>query len=191
MNLWIDTSALERAQALFGLPPLERLRRSAAKASEGAQVVLSGPGASPVGWPGAEVDVDAAPLGARLRRALAAGIDLVAIDGANVIDPRLIGFLLRSGRPALAARGEGAGRAVALRLAPALADAIRPTPPTSAPSPTRCSPPAASPGRRAGLRPMSTSCAARCRTAARVADGDEKRLSGRCSGRTTRARPTC
>ena len=71
MKLWIDTSAVARAEALFGLPPLERLRRSAAKASEGAQVVLSGPGATPAGWPGAEVDADAAPLGARLRRALA------------------------------------------------------------------------------------------------------------------------
>ena len=106
MKLWIDTSAVARAEALFGLPPLERLRRSAAKASEGAQVVLSGPGASPAGWPGAEVDADAAPLGARLRRALAAGADLVAIDGANVIDPRLIGFLLRSAR----AGGGGARR---------------------------------------------------------------------------------
>ena len=86
--------------------------------------MLSGPGARPSSWPGAEVDADAAPLGARLRRALAAGADLVAIDGANVIDPRLIGFLLRSARPAVAARGEGAGRAVALRLEPAQADAI-------------------------------------------------------------------
>ena len=124
MKLWIDTSAVAHAEALFGLPPLERLRRSAAKASEGAQVVLSGPGASPAGWPGAEVDAEAAPLGTRLRRALAAGRELVTIDGANVIDPRLIAFLLRSARPALAARGEGAGRAVALRLEPAQADAI-------------------------------------------------------------------
>jgi phosphatidylglycerophosphate synthase len=124
MKLWIDTSSLARAQALFGLAPIERLRRSAAKASEGALVVLSGPGASSSSWPGAEVDADAAPLGARLRRALAAGRDLVAVDGANVIDPRLIGFLLRSARPVLASRGEGAGRAVALRLESAQADAI-------------------------------------------------------------------
>src|SRR6185436_12487438 len=62
MNLWIDTSTLARAQALFGLPPLERLRRSAAKASEGATVVLSGPAASPAAWPGAKVDADTAPL---------------------------------------------------------------------------------------------------------------------------------
>jgi phosphatidylglycerophosphate synthase len=125
MNLWIDTSALERAQALFGLPPLERLRRSAAKASEGAQVILSGSAAASAGWPGARVDADAAPLGQRLRRALAASAEgLVAVDAANVIDPRLIGFLLLSARPAVAARGEGAQRAVALRLAPELADAI-------------------------------------------------------------------
>lgn len=124
MKLWIDTSSLARAHALFGLAPLERLRRSAAKASEGAQVVLSGPGATSGSWAGAEIEADAAPLGTRLRRALAAGRDLVAVDGGNVIDPRLIAFLLRSARPLLAARGEGAGRAVALRLEPAQADAI-------------------------------------------------------------------
>jgi len=125
MKLWIDTAGVERAEALFGLPPLERLRRSAAKASEGAQVILSGPGASPAGWPGAQVDAQAAPLGRRLRQALAGAPEgLVAVDGGNVIDPRLIGFLLRSARAAVAARGEGAERAVALRLAPELADAI-------------------------------------------------------------------
>ena len=124
MKLWIDTSSLARAYALFGLAPLERLRRSAAKASEGAQVVLSGPGATPAGWPGAEIDADAAPLGTRLRKALAHGGGLVAIDAANVIDPRLIAFLLKSARPALASRGEGGQRAVALRLDRAQAEAI-------------------------------------------------------------------
>ena len=124
MKLWIDTSSLARAYALFGLAPLERLRRSAAKASEGAQVVLSGPGARSSSWPGAEIDADAAPLGARLRKALAHGGGLVAIDAANVIDPRLIAFLLKSARPALASRGEGGQRAVALRLDPAQAEAI-------------------------------------------------------------------
>ena len=124
MKLWIDTSSLARAYALFGLAPLERLRRSAAKASEGAQVVLSGPGATPAGWPGAEIDADAAPLGTRLRKALAHGGGLVAIDAANVIDPRLIAFLLKSARPALASRGEGGQRAVALRLDPEQAEAI-------------------------------------------------------------------
>jgi len=124
MNLWIDTSTLARAQALFGLPPLERLRRSAAKASEGATVVLSGPAASPAAWPGAKVDADTAPLGTRLRRALAAGQGVVAIAAGHVVDPRLIGFLLKSAVPALASRGQGPRRAVALRLDPSHADAI-------------------------------------------------------------------
>ena len=59
-----------------------------------------------------------------MRKALAHGGDLVAIDAANVIDPRLIAFLLKSARPALASRGEGGQRAVALRLDPAQAEAI-------------------------------------------------------------------
>jgi phosphatidylglycerophosphate synthase len=125
MKLWIDTGSVERAEALFGLPPLERLRRSAGKVSEGAQVVLSGPGASPASWPGAQIDVGAAPLGTRLRQALAGSSEgLVALEGGNLIDPRLIGFLMRSARSGVAARGEGALRAVALRLAPDLVDAI-------------------------------------------------------------------
>ena len=125
MKLWIDTSTLARAESLFGLPPLERLRRSAAKASEGATVVLSGPGANPGRWPGAEIDADAeAPLGARLRRALAAGQGVVAIAAGQVVDPRLIAFLLRSAVPALASRGQGPRRAVALRLDASHADAI-------------------------------------------------------------------
>ena len=125
MKLWIDTSAVARAEALFGLPPLERLRRSAAKASEGAQVVLSGPGATPGRL--------ARRRGRRRRRAArhapAPGAGrrrrLVAIDGANVIDPRLIGFLLRSARPARGgarrgrrARGGAAPRAGAGRRDP-------------------------------------------------------------------------
>ena len=42
--LWIDTSGLARAESLFGLAPLERLRRSIGKTA--ARVVISGPGAA-------------------------------------------------------------------------------------------------------------------------------------------------
>jgi phosphatidylglycerophosphate synthase len=121
MNLWIDTAGLPRAQTLFGLSPVERLRRSVGPAAA-ARVVLSGVAAA---WPGASVEVDAAPLGARLRRALAAANGPVtALDGTTVVDPRLIRFLDTLSEPSLAARGEGGQRAVVLRLTPALADAI-------------------------------------------------------------------
>ncbi|MDO9314980.1 MAG: CDP-alcohol phosphatidyltransferase family protein [Burkholderiaceae bacterium] len=125
MKIWIDTAATERAETLFGVPPIERLRRSAAKLVAGTPVVLSGPDVKPQAWPGARLDADNTKLGSRLRKALAEG-PLVALDGANVIDPRLIAFLVRRAGSCAAARGEGAQRAVALRLEPELADAIPP-----------------------------------------------------------------
>lgn len=125
MKLWIDTATAAHAETLFGVPPIERLRRSADKLGADTTVVLSGPDASSQSWPGALIEADTAKLGTRLRKALASG-PLVVLDGANVIDPRLIEFLLRGGRSCVAARGEGGQRAVALRLEPALADAIPP-----------------------------------------------------------------
>ena len=148
MNLWIETGNLARAQALFGVPPLERLRRSVgniarAEAQLGAPplerlrrsvghlesgdiVTLSGPRAAEASWPGARIDADSSPLGTRLRRALTdAPGPLVALDGANVTDPRLIRFLASSS-PCVASRGEGAQRATALSLDRSLATAIPP-----------------------------------------------------------------
>ncbi|MCC7082030.1 MAG: CDP-alcohol phosphatidyltransferase family protein [Burkholderiales bacterium] len=124
MNLWIETSNLPRAQALFGVPPLERLRRSVGHLAPGDLVMLSGAGAAQSAWPRARADCGTAPLGERLRRALrdARGA-LVAVDGAHVTDPRLIRFLA-SARPCVAARGEGAQRAAALCLDRSHADAI-------------------------------------------------------------------
>ena len=123
MNLWIDTTAATRAEHLYGIPPVERLRRSAKHLDAGAQVVLSGVDAGRTAWPAARPEVDTAPLGTRLRQALAGGA-LVAIDGGNAVDPRLIDLLLRGTSPCVAARGEGGERAVVLRLEPALIDAI-------------------------------------------------------------------
>ena len=117
MKIWIDTGATQRAQTLFGVPPIERLRRSAAKLVAGTPVVLSGPDATEQTWAGATIEADATKLGARLRKALSQG-PLVALDGANVIDPRLIAFLVRHDGSCAASRGEGDQRAVALRLAP-------------------------------------------------------------------------
>lgn len=125
MNLWIDAAGAAHALALFGIPPIERIRRSVGKLDPATRVVLSGVDAGIASWPGAASDPATAPLGTRLRQALSAG-PLVALDGGNAVDPRLIRFLLRREAPCLAERGEGAQRAVALVLVPALADAIPP-----------------------------------------------------------------
>jgi len=124
MNLWIDTNAATQAETLFGLPSIERLRRSVGPLAEGTGVVLSGPDASSQTWPGAQIETTTTALGSRLRQALVNG-PLVALDGTNVIDPRLIAFLASStARSCVAARGDGANRAVALRLQPELAESI-------------------------------------------------------------------
>lgn len=124
MNLWIDTHAAAEAETLFGLPPIERLKRSVGSLADGTRIVLSGPDATSHVWPGAQIETTTAPLGSRLRQALAVG-PLVALDGANVIDARLIAFLgSGTARACVAARGDGAKRAVAMRLQPELAESI-------------------------------------------------------------------
>jgi phosphatidylglycerophosphate synthase len=127
VRLWIDTSAIARAQNLFGIAPLERLRRSAGSLAKEASVTLSGPPVGDEGWPRAEREVSEEPVGIRLRRALSNAGSLVVIDGATVVDPRLIAFLSeKAAQPCVAMRGEGAGRAVAFRLDAASARAIPP-----------------------------------------------------------------
>jgi len=125
MNVWIDTGRVARAETLFGVAPLERLRRSVGTTTAGDTVTLSGPAAAGAAWAGARVETDDAPLGARLRQALgtARGF-LVVLDGGNVIDPRLIAFLGRTPCACAAVRGEAAQRAVALCLDASAADAI-------------------------------------------------------------------
>ena len=123
MKFWIDTSQVARAETLFGVPPIERMRRSVPTLSQSMPVVLSGTGAVCATWPAAVANVDASALGSRLRKALADG-PLVALDGGNVVDPRLVDVLSTEGRACVAERGEGDQRAVALRLTPDLADAI-------------------------------------------------------------------
>jgi phosphatidylglycerophosphate synthase len=126
MSFWIETANVPRAEALFGVPPLERHRRSVGSLDGRDSVTLSGPGATAQAWPGARLDLDDAPLGVRLRRALAGHPGtLVALDAANATDPRLIRFLA-SARPCVASRGEKTQRATALCLDSSLADAIAP-----------------------------------------------------------------
>lgn len=126
MNLWIDTRGLPTALTLFGVPPLERLRRTIGRLPAEDRVTLSGDAGAR--WSGAVLDTAGAePLGTRLRRALAGAPGTwVAIDGANVVDPRLIRHLGGSAQVAVASRGEGARRAVALSLDASVADAIPP-----------------------------------------------------------------
>lgn len=126
MNLWIDTRGLPTALTLFGVPPLERLRRTIGKLPANDQVTLAGDASAR--WDGATLDAFGdEPLGTRLRRALAGeSSTLVAIDGANVIDPRLIRHLGELTQATVAARGTGSRRAVALALDASVADAIPP-----------------------------------------------------------------
>jgi len=128
MNLWIDTSGLSTAEALFSIPPLERLRRTVGRLPPGDHVVLSGGGTADSRWAGAEqLSDEGVPLGLRLRRILAGvGAPVVAIDGSNVIDPRLVRFLGSVGHSCVASRGDGSRRAVALALDPSVIDAIPP-----------------------------------------------------------------
>ena len=135
VKLWVDTTAATSGEALFGLPPLERLRRSHDQLERrrrrfdpshtDTSVILSGSEATGATWPSASVQSERGPLGARLREALANG-PLVALDGANVVDPRLIDFMLSGSGSCVASRGEAERRAVALRLEPELAEAIPP-----------------------------------------------------------------
>ncbi|MFD2264597.1 CDP-alcohol phosphatidyltransferase family protein [Lacibacterium aquatile] len=114
MIVWIDTAPAVGAPALFGLPPVTRLRRSIAKVLPTVgEPILS--------------DASQGPLGQRLILALkAAKGPLLVIDGATVIDSRLIGFLGKGDTPVAAFHGEGRERAVIARLTPEMADSIDP-----------------------------------------------------------------
>ena len=120
MAFWIDTARLADAQALFGLPPLDRHLRALARRPAGTRVVLSGPAAGAMRPEKLAIDVatDTAPFAERLRAALAASAEptLVVLDGGSLVDPRLLDMLAEPG-PALVARGgDGDERAAALRL---------------------------------------------------------------------------
>lgn len=104
MAFWIDTAPAAGAQALFGLPPVTRLTRSIAKLSPPA-----GPAILSDGTGGA--------LGARVKQALlAASGPLIIVDGATVVDSRLLAFLGKADTPVVAFHGQGAERAAIARL---------------------------------------------------------------------------
>jgi len=115
-GIWIDVAQADRALRVFGLHPVERLRRSVMKwLPPGDPVMVSGH-TRVAAWPGALVDDSSEPLGMRLRRALQQHEAVVALEGVTVIDPRLIRYLHGADRALLAQRGEGVTRVTALRL---------------------------------------------------------------------------
>lgn len=122
MKIWIEGSA--PGLALFGLPPLERLRRNITKlAATPPAVILSG--AVDARWPGAEHQPLRGSFGQRLRESLAASADgLVVVDGRTAHDPRLLQFLIGHTRACVAVRGEGDRRAAVLLLTSDLAAQI-------------------------------------------------------------------
>lgn len=118
MKLLVDTAGLEQAQALFGLPPLERLRRCCTRIRPTCSLVLSGDRA-------ASLASGSQPLGLRLRLALQAeGTALVVVDAADAVDPRLLTYLCGPAEACVASRGSGDLRAVVLKLRPEHAAAI-------------------------------------------------------------------
>lgn len=99
--LWIDASRVERAERMFGLTTLERLRRAIAQLLPDATLII---------------DTESGLPGPRLARALESHASLVVLDGSTVIDPRLLVFLARAGGNLVARRGEGDTAVVAMRL---------------------------------------------------------------------------
>jgi phosphatidylglycerophosphate synthase len=124
--LFIDAARCGSSQRVFGLTTLERLRRSVTQElHEQVPVILSG-GEPASAWRGAVRDDLRAPLGQRLRQSLQQGAALLVLDGAAVIDPRLLRFLQASTGSLVARRGEGAATVVALRLQPECAAHVDP-----------------------------------------------------------------
>ncbi len=128
--IWIDASQADVALRVFGLKPLERLRRSVAKyLPPDLPVFVSGASVRADEWPAARVDAASGSLGARLRAALEQCEALVVLDVATVIDPRLIRYLHALPHAVLAQRQEGGELALAMRLtrvtAPYIPDSAR------------------------------------------------------------------
>lgn len=102
---WIDAAKADQAPALFGLDPLERLRRTLKRNGvDDADIVVS---------------KGEAPLGQRLRhdREVRQRPHIV-LDGAALTDPRLIAHLAGEARSVVALCGEGDESAAALRIEP-------------------------------------------------------------------------
>jgi phosphatidylglycerophosphate synthase len=123
-TIWIDVSNLKTAIGIFGLPPLERMRRTVAQVAPRALVAVSGAGVHSDAWPRAEWDASTLPLGQRLRIALQTNRRVVALDAATIVDPRLLRYFLNGAPASIAERTDGQSRAMVLNLEANLLDAI-------------------------------------------------------------------
>jgi phosphatidylglycerophosphate synthase len=127
MKVWIDAAA--GGAAIFGLTPVERLLRAVGRVTpQPSEILLSG-GTPPTGVP-ADLPVrqrmEQGPAGARLQNYLAgAGEEpVLVLDGASLVDDRLIALL--AGQPAglCAVDGEGEERTAVLLTSSAAAGAL-------------------------------------------------------------------
>lgn len=126
MKVWIDSGGSKGAKRLFGITLIERHLMVLARLGGIDEVILSAEAALTAAVPaGLKVayQIAALPLGARLAAAAVTG-PLVAIDGATVIDPRLLDVLVAGGGITAAFGGEDRERTAILRLDPAVAGRI-------------------------------------------------------------------
>jgi phosphatidylglycerophosphate synthase len=123
-TIWIDVSNLQSAIGIFGLAPLERMRRTVMQIAPRALVAVSGSGVHSDAWPSAEWDASTLPLGQRLRIALQTSLRVVALDAATIVDPRLLRYFLNGASVSIAERTDGESRAVVLCMEAAMLDAI-------------------------------------------------------------------
>jgi phosphatidylglycerophosphate synthase len=123
-SIWIDVSNLQSAIGVFGLTPLERMRRTVAQIAPRALVAVSGAGVHSDAWPRAEWDASTLPFGQRLRIALQSNRRVVALDAGTIVDPRLVRYFVNGAPSSIAERGAGDTRAIALCLEAELLDAI-------------------------------------------------------------------
>ena len=121
MKVWIDGAAENDAQPVFGLSTIERhlriLRRLKPQPDE---IVISGGTDAKLvaGMSNVRRIAEDGPAGLRLAAFLrtVGSTPVLVIDGATVVDPRLVAFLANSPGSIAAFGGDGAERAAVLRL---------------------------------------------------------------------------
>ena len=120
MIVWIDIEGAQSAERLFRLDPvLRHLRALASLSPRPSRVILSGGGGPGPDVAGLSIErsVEEGPTGARLRRFLTdCAEDVVVLDGASAVDPRLLAFLLKPGPARSAFGGEDRERTAVLRV---------------------------------------------------------------------------
>ncbi|MEM8822505.1 MAG: CDP-alcohol phosphatidyltransferase family protein [Pseudomonadota bacterium] len=118
MRIWIDADTAIGRPTFFGLTPLERILRAVARLGDAVtNVTVSA--SQPVDVPkGTQLDITDAPAGARLATYQAAHPGpILAIDGAALIDNRLLPLLIDRTDPAAVQTSDPAWPTAILRLA--------------------------------------------------------------------------